>query len=106
MAKDRYSILVPSLDKCFVCGTSNSVHIHEVFFGTANRKKSIEDGMTVGLCMTHHNGSSQGVHFNKDLDLFLKQHAEKIWIEHYCDESLSEDEKIQEFIDRYGKNFI
>lgn len=105
MKETRYSILVEDMSKCFVCGASPT-HIHEVFFGTSSRKKSIEDGMCVGLCPAHHNMSSQGVHFNHELDDYLKRHSQKIWMDTYCDENDSEDEKINKFIKRYGKSFI
>lgn len=101
--KDRYSILVPDLKHCYVCGTDNDIHLHEVFFGTANRQKSIEDGCVVPLCGAHHNLSNAGVHFNKTLDNRLKQQAEKIWIKTYCD---SEDNGIEKFVKRFGRNYL
>ena len=82
--EDRYSIIVPNFKHCYVCGTDKDIHIHEVFFGSANRKKSIEDGLCVPLCGAHHNLSNMGVHFNKQLDEKLKKQAEKIWIKTYC----------------------
>ena len=48
------------------------LHRHEVFFGTANRKKSIQDGLVVFLTPERHNLSSNGVHFNRAFDLELK----------------------------------
>ena len=103
---DRYSLLVPNLDTCFVCGTSESIHIHHVFFGNARRQKSEEDHMIIGLCPYHHNMSKDGVHFNKQLDNYIKKQAEKIWIANYCDDSLSSEDKIQKFINRYGINYL
>lgn len=104
--KDRFSILFPSLDRCCLCGSTDRVAIHEVFFGSANRDKSKEDGMTAPLCWNHHNGSNIGVHFNKKMDLLLKQRAEKVWIETYTDSLLPMEDRIQLFIDRYGKNYL
>ena len=101
--EDRYSIIVPNFKRCYVCGTDKDIHIHEVFYGSANRKKSIADGCCVPLCGMHHNLSSAGVHFNKALDLRIKQQAEKIWIKTYC---TSEDDGIEEFIKRYGRNYL
>lgn len=69
----RYSILQGEMTKCYLCGTIYNLHIHEVFFGTANRKKSIQYGCCVALCGKHHNLSNEGVHFNKKLDTALKQ---------------------------------
>jgi len=101
--EDRFSVLVPDLEHCFLCGTTQGVCIHEVFFGSANRKISKEDGMTVGLCKEHHQGQF-GVHNNKAFDTKLKQQAEKIWIEKYADGNL--ENGIELFIKRYGRNYL
>ena len=92
----RYSILYP-LDRCCVCGTRMGIHIHEVYYGTANRKKSIENGFCVGLCGKHHNLSKEGVHFNKRLDLQLKQAYEIAYLR---------DHTMEEFIALIGKNYL
>lgn len=68
------------------------------FFGK-NRNKSIEDGCCVYLCPRHHNLSNEGVHFNKELDLHLKKEMEKQWIKTY-------NKTIDDFIKRYGRNYI
>ena len=104
--KDRYTILVPDFNSCYVCASTEKINIHEVFFGRANRQKSIEDGMCIPLCPYHHNMSNNGIHFNKQLDNYVKKQAEKIWIINYCDPSLTNEEKIQKFIDRYGINYL
>ena len=101
--KDRYSIIVPDFKNCYVCGTDRDIHLHEVFYGSANRQKSISDGLVIPLCGPHHNLSNAGVHFNKALDLKLKQRAEKIWIRTYCD---SEEDGIEKFISKYGRNYL
>lgn len=64
-----------------------------------NRKKSIEDGCCVYLCGKHHNQSNAGVHFNKQLDLQLKQDMEYQWMYYY-------NKSVEDFIKRYGKNYI
>ena len=93
----RYS-LIQKDKRCIVCGTTLNIHTHEVFFGK-NRKKSIEDGCCVYLCGKHHNQSNEGVHFSHDLDLKLKIAMEKAWLKEY-------DKTIEDFIERYGKNYI
>jgi len=103
--KDRFSILVPKLDTCFICGTSSRICLHEVFHGTANRKKSKEDGLIIPLCFDHHQGTF-GVHNNSKLDSKFKHDAEICWIHEYANDCNSPEEKINKFIDRYGKNFI
>lgn len=86
-------------DKCYVCGTTKNVRIHHIFFGTSNRKKSekYKDCCTVGLCDNHHNFSNQGVHFNHDLDLELKQKAQTYFNETYPQ---------LDFIKIFGRNYL
>ena len=104
--EDRFTIMQPEFTgRCFFCGSDDRVAKHEVFFGTANRSKSKEDGLIVELCWDHHNGSNSGVHYNHDLDLRLKKRAEKIWIMHYANAS-SKIDGISKFIKRYGKNYL
>lgn len=94
----RYSILTGDLSRCIVCGGTRQC-LHEVFYGTANRKKSIEWGLVVPLCNACHNMSDRGVHFNKELDLKLKEMAERKWLEYY-------NKSIDDFIKEFGRNVI
>lgn len=91
--------LIQSKNECYVCHTTLGLHRHEIFYGTANRKKSIEDGMTVKLCGVHHNLSNAGVHFDKELDLKLKRLGQIIWEEYY-------HKNKEQFIERYGKSYV
>ena len=100
---ERFSILVPDITRCFICGTGNGVNLHEVFYGTANRSKSKEDGMCCPLCRECHQGT-HGVHNNKVFDLKLKKQAEKIWIINYANGDFNKG--IEDFIKRYGKNYV
>ena len=93
----RFS-LIQDAKQCYICNTTNNIHIHEVYFGK-NRKKSIEDGCCVYLCGRHHNQSSEGVHFNHNLDIELKKKMEAYWLKYY-------NKSIEDFIKRYGKNYI
>lgn len=83
---------------CRICGTTQDLHSHEVFYGTANRQKSIKDKMVVYLCGYHHNLSDAGVHNNKSWDLTLKKEAQEIWENTYGDRD--------QFIKRYGKSYL
>ncbi len=67
----RYSIL-NNLERCFFCGKPAEC-IHEIYFGTANRQISIENGFCVGLCHREHNLSSHSVHRDRKMDLKLKE---------------------------------
>lgn len=93
----RFS-LIQDEKTCFVCGTRQNIHIHEVFFGK-NRKKSIEDGCCAYLCGKHHNQSNEGVHFNKRLDDYLKQCTQIQWMRFY-------KKTTEDFIKRYGRNYL
>lgn len=94
----RFSIIHNLDDKeCFICGATYNTHIHEVFYGTANRQLSIKYGLCVCLCAKHHNMSDEGVHFNKPLDTELKQYAQKRFNEVYPD---------LDFMRIFGKNYL
>lgn len=94
----RYSI-IHDMKKCFICGTEYNLHKHEVFFGTANRTHSIENGLVVALCCFHHNGGGNGkcVHQCREMDLQLKQIAQK---------KFEETRSREEFIKIFGKNYL
>ena len=72
----KYSVLQDDLTECYVCRTTQNIHIHHVFFGTANRKNSEKYHFVVALCQEHHTGRT-GAHFNKDLDMHLKKFAQE-----------------------------
>ena len=73
---------------------------HEVFFGRAYRKKSIEDGLIVFLTPQLHRGN-YGVHgkYGKDFNLYLKQIGQRVWQKYY-------NKTTEDFIQRYGKNYL
>lgn len=72
--------------------------IIDVFYGTANRRLSDEDGCVVYLCQFHHTGSA-GVHFNKKIDLALKAKCQLQWQKHY-------NKTTEDFIRRYGRSYL
>lgn len=85
--------------ECYITRSTNNLHKHHIFEGTANRKLSEKDGLWIWLRADWHNLSDYGVHFNKELDLQLKRIAQKRWQEYY--QKTEED-----FIARYGKNYL
>lgn len=96
----RYSIIHDLEERsCLVCGTTQNIHIHEVFFGTANRQLSVKHGLCVCLCSRHHNGSNEGVHLNRTLDMKLKKHGQKKAMEHY-------GWTTEQFIKIFGKSYL
>lgn len=90
--------LLQTEKECYVCGTTQGLHYHHIFYGTANRRLSDEDGCGVYLCQRHHTGAA-GVHFNRKADLTLKERCERAWLEYY-------NKTIEDFIERYGKNYL
>lgn len=85
--------------ECYITKSTNNLHKHHIFGGTANRKLSEEDGMWIWLRADWHNLSDYGVHFNKELDLKLKRIAQKRWQEYY-------HKTKEDFIKKYGKSYI
>lgn len=95
MATRRISILVDDMSQCILCGAPNP-HTHHVIFGP-NRKWSEKYKLTVPLCYRHHNGSDEGVHFNKTLDTALKIMAQRKFEEVYPELN---------FREIFGKNYL
>lgn len=88
------SIIQDDTDYCFICGRYGT-EIHHIFFGTSNRKMSDRYGLVVGLCYEHHRGNS-GVHFNRELDMRLKQMAQSRFNETYT----------EDFMKIFGKSYL
>lgn len=91
--------IISDKKECYVCKTINNLHLHHIMFGK-NRKKADKDGLTIYLCYEHHEGTN-GVHGKNghDLDIKLKQLAEKRWLEYY-------NTTIEDFISIYGRNYL
>ena len=91
------SIFQESTDYCPVCFqkiTEGTGQWHHIFNGTANRKKSEEDGLKIYV----HPQCHAEIHEKQGLDLDFKRRGQKVWCEHY-------DKPESEFIKRYGKNY-
>lgn len=98
MSKKEFCIMPPNL-KYSTIRTPVYCHRHEVFFGTANRQKSIRDGLVVFLTPEMHNMSDRGVHHNREFDLFLKRIGQHAWMDHY-------NKSTEDFIKEYGRNYL
>ena len=88
--------VIQTKKSCFFCGTDQNLHDHHIFFGISNRKNSERYGMKVWLCQEHHTGNV-GVHFNKDMDLALKELAQRKF-------EMSHDR--EEFRTIFGKSWL
>lgn len=83
---------------CYVCRLPYNLHRHHIFFGHGNRNLSEKYGCWVYLCARHHNMSNKGVHFNKELDLKLKERAQIAFEIHHGSRS--------DFIKTFGRNYL
>lgn len=90
--------IISNEQKCFICETPLNLHRHHIFYGTANRKLSEEYGCWVYLCENHHNWSNKGVHFNKELDRYLKRICQIKWEKRYGTR--------EDFIRIFGRNYL
>ena len=68
--------------ECWVCGDTRDLHRHHIY-GGACRNLSETHGLWIYLCPKHHNMSNEGIHFDRRLDLFVKEHAQRRWEERY-----------------------
>ena len=91
--------IVKTSKSCFFCGSERELERHHILMG-ANRKLCEEDGLWVWLCPRCHRGD-WGVHgyHGHEYDLALKRAGEWAWIHHY-------DKTKEDFIARYGKNYV
>lgn len=87
--------VIQSEKECYLCHNPN-VHKHHIF-GAANRKLSEQYGLWVYLCPAHHNMSDAGIHFNKALDLQIKQIAQREFEDTYGHDR---------FIEIFGRNYL
>lgn len=90
--------IISNVRECLICKTTEGLERHHVFFGTANRAKSEEDGSWVWLCHAHHRTSNMSVHMNRKTDLKIKKITEQRWIRKNGTE--------EDFIRRYGKSWL
>ena len=72
---------------------------HEIFYGYGNRQKSIEDGLVIFLRPEDHNMGDNGIHANREFDLYAKRKAQQRWMEFY-------GKTVEQFIKRYGRNWL
>ncbi len=61
---------------CYLCGNVHWIEAHHVF-GGALRKKSTQYNAMVDLCHACHNEPPNGVHFNDEKMLQLKQEFQR-----------------------------
>ena len=82
--------------KCYITGATENLHQHHIFKGS-RRKASDKWGCWVWLRADWHNMADYGVHFNKELDTWLKLEAQAAFEAKYGH---------QKFMDVFGKNYL
>lgn len=88
--------IVQEEKECFICGCKNWLELHHIF-GASNRKNSTKYGLTVYLCHKHHNEPPNSVHFNRQLNDWLKAVGQNKFNEKYPN---------LDFIKIFGKNYL
>ena len=96
MSKQEFCIMKP--DVKWSTTRFEGSHRHEIFYGS-NRQKSIEDGLVIFLRPEDHNMGDNGIHANREFDLYAKRKAQARWMEFY-------GKTVEQFIKRYGRNFL
>lgn len=93
----RKSILTDDLSVSYLSGRPAEC-IHHVFGGSGRRSVSEKYGFIVPLTNDEHNMSDYGIHFNKELDLYIKRKCQKAY------EDLGNSR--ENFINLIGKNYL
>ena len=88
--------IIQTKKECYITHSTYNLHKHHIF-GAANRKISEKYGLWIWLRGDWHNLSDYGVHFDKELDLRLKQMAQRVF---------EETHTRQEFMKIIGKNYL
>lgn len=70
------SIMQAETDRCYLCGSRRNLETHHILGGIANRRLSTRYGLTIRLCQRCHTGKN-GAQYDKDLNLLLKQEAQR-----------------------------
>ena len=82
--------------QCYITGQVINLHRHHVFQGP-RRKASEKWGCWVWLTAEMHNMSNKGVHFNRELDIRIKQDMQRAF------EAKHGHDK---FMEVFGKNYL
>ncbi len=83
--------------ECWETRDINNLHVHHIYYGTANRKVSDKHGFWVWLRADWHNMSDYGVHFNPEFDLYLKR---------ICQRAYEETHSREDFIRLIGRDYL
>lgn len=95
MRKNKNNSIIDNSNYCIECG-KYGVHRHHVLHGLGRRKLADEDGLIIPLCPQCH----ERLHSSKghEMDLRYQRLGEMAY--------LGQGHSIEEFIERYGKNYL
>ncbi len=93
----RFSILTDDLMHSYLSGIPTNT-IHHIYGGYGRRDISEREGFIIPLTPAEHNMSNQAIHFNKELDLYIKRKCQKRY------EDLGHTRN--EFIALIGRNYL
>lgn len=88
LEKGRFSIFTNNFEKCFYCGKTGKMDLHEIY-GGSNRTRSIKNGFVVPLCRICHSNEK----IIKHLRIKMQKEYEKTHTR-------------EEFIKLFEKNYI
>ena len=83
--------------RCYLCGSTATLEIHHCLHGTGLRKLADKYGLTVWLCAICHRDNVRGAHGNHDVDLRLKQDAQKAFEKKHGHEK---------YMEIFGRNYL
>lgn len=96
--KQRRAVKCPPVKKeCYITKATVGLHKHHIF-GGPNRKLSELYGLYVYLIPQLHNMSDEGVHFNREFDLQLKQEGQRKFEQYHGSR--------EDFTRIFGKNYL
>lgn len=90
--------IIQDTKECYLTGRMDNLHEHHIFYGSGNRRLSEKYGLKIWLTAELHTGD-RGVHFNKALDLKLKEMSQRKAMEYY-------GWSVQDFIRLFGKSYL
>ena len=93
----RFSILTDDLEHSYLSGMPAEC-IHHIYEGTGRRQRSEREGFIVPLTNREHNMSNHAIHFNQELDLYIKRKCQKAY------EDLGNTR--EDFINLIGRNYL
>lgn len=100
------SIVQTGDTKCFYCHMAIGAETHHIF-GGPNRRLSDKDGLTVRLCRQCHDELHNDKNRSEPMQKALHELGQTKWEEHYGPGlALGGKDPRQEFLKRYGRNYL